>query len=118
MKLHQLNTMLTAYQAVFHNIIYTTDKYNIDIPLCGDVELYIIDENDYYGCDFTNDRKMCMLFFAGASNYFPGIWIGDVDPYDVEIDTYSIYIIDLQGANNTCGSSSFGNVKQLSYTNT
>lgn len=74
--------------------------------------MHIIDENDYYGCDFTNDRKMCMLFFVGASNYFPGIWVGDVDPYEVDIDTYPMYILDLQCADNTCAHKSCGNVKE------
>lgn len=112
MKLRELETLLTKYQPLFDYITSFVEKYNIDIPLCGDVDLDLIDEKNYYGCNFTDEYKMCMLFFCGSSNYFPGIWIGDVDAYDVEIDTYPVYILDLQCAPHNSVNESCGNVKQ------
>lgn len=60
---------------------------------CMDAAMELIDEEDYYDVDFSKDKQVYMLFFTGASNYFPGIWIGDSDPE--LIDQMPIYQFDL-----------------------
>lgn len=79
--------------------------------MSGDLEMELIDDPDYYGCNFTGDKKVYMLFFRGSSDYFPAIWIGNDDIN--KIDQMPIYILDL-----SCGEQQFeqmGNLK--SYIN-
>lgn len=61
---------------------------------CMDVTMDMVDEEDYYGCDFTGKRQVIELFFTGSSDYFPGFFIGK-DNYEDNLDQYPIYIFDL-----------------------
>lgn len=64
---------------------------------CMDTVFDVIDEYDYYGCDFFGKNKVVQLFFTGNSQYFPAIWIGDQDLNKIEnLDEYPVYIFDLQ----------------------
>lgn len=86
-----ISHMLFEYENLWQFFSY------INAPLpCMDADFDVIDECDYYGCDFTGKHKMCMIWFTGQSNYFPGFWIGDneLDTID-NIDEYPIYIIDI-----------------------
>lgn len=67
-----------------------------DLP-CMDISLNLIDEDDYYGVNFTNNKKVYMLFYTGSTDYFSGIWIGN-DNIDF-LDSMSIYIFDLSVSN-------------------
>lgn len=65
---------------------------------CMDISLDLIDESDYYGVDFSNEKKVYMLFFTGSSDYFPGIWLGN---FNIEfLDSIPIYIFDLSDLDN------------------
>ena len=61
---------------------------------CMDVTMDMVDEDDYYGCDFTGKRQVMELFFTGSSDYFPGFFIGK-DNYEDNLDQYPIYVFDL-----------------------
>lgn len=61
-----------------------------------DISLDLIDEDDYHGANFTNNKKVYMLFYTGSLNYFPGIWIGN-DNIDF-LDSMPIYIFDLSAS--------------------
>ena len=58
---------------------------------CMDIG-FMVDDPDYYGCDFSGNNKVYMLFFTGTSNFFPAI-VGIDD--GVPIDECPIYIFDL-----------------------
>ena len=62
-------------------------------PISGECSLDLVDEYDYYGCDFTDNQRMIKIFYLGASNYFPAFWIG-TDEYTNNLDEYPIYFID------------------------
>lgn len=54
------------------------------------------DESNYYGWDFTNDKRVLRLFFGGSSNFFCGIPIGNQDITSIDnIDQLLIYVFDL-----------------------
>jgi hypothetical protein len=63
-----------------------------DLP-CMDISLEPIDESYYYGVDFSNEKKVYILFFTGSSDYFSGIWLGN---YNIEfLDSMPVYLFDL-----------------------
>ncbi len=72
-----------------------------------DVSFRMIDEENYYGVNFTGDQRVCELFFTSQSNYFPGIWVGQGDLED--IDKYPIYVFDIAGEEEP---EPLGNIKQ------
>jgi len=58
----------------------------------------IVNEEDYYGADFSRDKAVYQIFFSGTSNYFPGIWVPKNDLENME--KYPVYIFDLQSGEN------------------
>lgn len=64
--------------------------------LCMDISMDLIDESNYYGVNFLDEKKVYRLFFTGSSYYFPGIWIGN---FNIEfLDSLPIYIFDLSNS--------------------
>lgn len=72
---------------------------NLHTNPCMDIYLDIIDEDDFYGVNFTGKQKVYILFFTGSSDYFPAIWIGEND--ENKLDEMPIYILDLSSDNDT-----------------
>lgn len=60
---------------------------------CMDIDLSIIDEDDY-GVDFSDDKRMLRIFFTGDSGYFVGIWLGNDDKE--KLDKLPLYLIDME----------------------
>lgn len=89
----KMNEYLEDYEDLWQEICDLTPV----LPIM-DLGMNIIDEDDYYGCDFSGDKKVMMLFFTGQSNYFPGIYIGN-RKYKNELDKLPIYIFDLASDN-------------------
>ena len=80
---------LNTYEDLF------SEMSNHDPPLpVMDVSMKLINEKDYYGCNFSKNN-MYMLFFTGQSNYFPGIYIVK----NVNLDECPIFIIDTSSKN-------------------
>lgn len=82
----------------------------LDLPF-GDISMSIVDKKDHYGSDCSGEQRLMALFFCGASDYGPFIWIGDDEDYMEKLDQYPIYEIDF-----SCGGSELnepiGNFKQ------
>ena len=55
----------------------------------------IIDHDDYYGRDTSGKNRLLMLFYNGQMRVFPGIWIGDTEEYEENLETYPIYFCNL-----------------------
>lgn len=104
-----INALLRKHQEMFH---WAQNLENG--PLCGDVmdienDHRLVDEEDFYGCDFSGDRQVAMLFHPGCSNYFPGVWLDGPD--STCADTAPVYIFDIPGDDGS-PNESVGNVRQ------
>lgn len=66
--MNKIKEYLERYEDLWHEISSTESL----LP-CMDLAMDKIDENNYYGFDFSGDKSVYMLFFTGASNYFPAI---------------------------------------------
>lgn len=87
-----------------------------DAPLpCMDAAIDLIDEKDYYGCDFSGDRQVVQIFFTGSSDYFPAAWLGNASCSNIEeqedIDEYPIYVFELSSNDNDLPIDCVGNLK-------
>lgn len=75
---------------------------------CGDPCLDIIDDSDYYDCDFSGNQSVYQFFFTGDSTYFPAICnVKDIR----HIDRYPIYIFNFEEAESGSLGQSIGNFK-------
>ncbi|BCS82800.1 putative ORFan [Cotonvirus japonicus] len=93
-KLDEIKDYLEAYEDLWQEIA------NCDCCLpCMDLGLDVIDEYDYYRCDFSGDKKVFRLFHTGQSNYFPAICgMTDVN----RADSYPVYVIDITNFDDPC----------------
>lgn len=92
-KLQKIEKFLEEYEDLWQNIAYNGGA----LP-CGDFTIDVIDENDYYGCNFSEENRVIMFFFTGQSNYFPAIHIGNISEDMCEnIDEFPVYIFDIVG---------------------
>jgi hypothetical protein len=82
-------------------------NYNLPLPF---IYTYcdVIDDEDYYGYNFSKDQKIYMLFYNGSSNFFAGIY-KPKNSEQFEIDELPIYIFDLSNTN--CPIKKIGNFK-------
>jgi len=78
---------------IFEKFFNETEYIFNNATGCFDSQLLIIDDKDYYGHDFSEDNRVFMLAYWGASNYFPGIIIGDHKEGDW--DKLPVYTFDL-----------------------
>lgn len=85
----KIEEFLFDYEDLWYKIV----EFGVSLPIM-DIVLELIEEDNYYGCDFTNDKKMLQLFFTGQSNYFPAFWVGE-DNYEKNLDMFPIYVIDI-----------------------
>ena len=61
-----------------------------------DVDCTIVEEDDFYGFNFSNSQKVYRLFFTGSDNYFCAIPIYDRDISNINnLDEWPIYCFDL-----------------------
>ena len=90
-KFEQINEYLEEYEDLWQEI-GSSDSV---LP-CLDITMDIINENNYYGCDFSGKQQVYRLFHTGASNYFPGIC--NVNKIE-SIDKRPIYIFDIASDN-------------------
>ena len=72
---------------------------DLDTNPCMDITLDVIDEEDFYGLNFTEKQKVYSLFFTGSNDYFPAMWIGEDD--EEKLDEMPIYILDLSSDKDT-----------------
>ena len=87
--MNKIKEYLEEYEELWQEMSY----HEIYLPVM-DISLELIDDNDYYDCNFTGEKRLIELFFTGSSNYFPGFWVGQ-DDYANDLDKYPIYIFDL-----------------------
>lgn len=90
--LSKITTYLEKYEDLF--LDFQEAEITFSYPFMPTFCELINDEN-YYGCDFRNNNKVYMLFYNGASNYFAGIVVPD-DKKHKKFDEYPVYIFDLQ----------------------
>jgi len=89
---------IEKYLYKYEDLWYKISDNDTEYPIM-DIALNEIDENDYYACDFSRNNKVMMLFFAGSSNFFLGIWIGESN-YKNQLDQHPIYLFDLSSDTN------------------
>lgn len=69
----------------------TTD----DIPfMCMDVVMELLDDDSFYGVNFSGDKQVINMFFVGNHYSFPAIWIGNNDIK--HLDEMPIYLFELE----------------------
>lgn len=90
--------LLTGYLDDHQDLWWTIDEFSPPLPIM-DVAGDIIDEKDYYGCDFSGNGRVLKIFFTGQHAYFPGIHIGDNDDYAENIDQLPVYVFNLSDSN-------------------
>jgi hypothetical protein len=96
---------ISTYLEKYDDLWMTMSDYEC---FCMDIAMDVIDESNYYGADFSSNKKVMMIFFCGHSDCFQGIWIGNLK-YKKILDQLPIYEIDL-----SCGDEKFqakGNFK-------
>lgn len=87
-----MEDFLDEHQDLWH---YISDNDLSHYP-CYDMDMEPIDEEDYYGYNFSGKNRVIRIFYMGASNYFPAIKCGENDH---DMDKYPVYIYDLQSDN-------------------
>lgn len=85
-KFKEIKKYLEEYEDLWQKISMT----ECSLP-CMDLAFNIIDEDNYYGFDFTDDKKVLMLFHTGQSNYFPAFCNIEITK---SLDECPIYIFD------------------------
>jgi hypothetical protein len=83
---------LENYDVLWLIISQNDPKY----PLM-DISCHMIDDNNYYGVDFSGENAVYELFFTGQSNYGPVICFPKNKK--VSLDECPIYIFDATGDN-------------------
>lgn len=77
--------------------VHMLDKNNTHLQEthlpCGQPICEIMDNPDFYSVNFSEDKQVFQLFFLGADNYFPAIWIGNKDTKNM--DKYPVYLFNL-----------------------
>lgn len=134
-RLQYLYDMLNSFQDLFNTLHDHIDgaDYNCDrLPLVGDVGMVRpppidgdddetgpstevlgpIDEEDFYCTDFRDGQQMYMLFYLGASNYFPGIWIGN-ETDEARIEEMPIYTMDLASGDSSPNPATHRNLRHM-----
>lgn len=82
--------LISAYLEDHETLWQIIDEYEPCLPLM-DLSMELINEDNYYGYDFTGEKQVYQLFFTGSSNYFPGIYCTGTN----KLDECPIFIFDL-----------------------
>jgi hypothetical protein len=85
---------LEKYEELWYEI---TEKELGCAEQCGDIAMNIIDETEYYGIDFSNNKRVIQLFFIGSSDCFPAIVFPLCKPnkQKLNLEEYPIHFWDL-----------------------
>ena len=84
---------ISEYLEKYQDLWTHMNDYNC---FCMDIAMNIIDESDYYGVDFSGNKKVVQIFFCGQSDNFQCIWIGN-HAKNI-LDQLPIYEMDLSPA--------------------
>lgn len=85
-----IRTYLEKYQVLWW---YLNDKIDSSEM---DVDCEVLEEDDFYGCNFSNGQKVFRLFFTGCDNFFCAIPIYDRDISTINnLDQWPVYCFDL-----------------------
>jgi hypothetical protein len=90
MSLQKIQDYVEKYEEMFEEL---DNNYDVSLPLMY-THCHIVSDNDYYGCDFSKNGSIHMLFYNGSSNFFAGIYVPD-HITDVKYDQCPVYIFDL-----------------------
>lgn len=85
-----MDDFLEDYQELWNYISQNGLSY---YPCSWDCYLEPVEEDDYCGYNFSGDNRVMMIFFTGASDYFPAIKCGTANS---DLDKYPVYIYDLE----------------------
>jgi hypothetical protein len=96
--MEKIQEFLEDYQDLWWEIADCDPEYPV-----MDVCLEKIDDEDYYGVDFTGDKSVYQIFFSGSSNYFAAVWPSNDNNHNDDnldnldnLDKYPIYIFDME----------------------
>ena len=94
MLVQDIENYLLKYKKIWK---YVAKKELYEMPCeCNTItKSYILDEDDYYGCNFTDNQKIYVLFFTEHSDCFCGIPLFDNDLTYDKMDELPVYQFDL-----------------------
>ena len=94
--LQHITSFLEKYKHVFGILGELEDfEDRLDLAYCEQLTLeHVIDENDYYGCDFTKHR--ILVLHMDGSNFFTGFLIGpEGTEFESILDQLPLYYFGL-----------------------
>ena len=71
-----MDKKITDFLGEYQDLWYTLGDSDCPITV-HDASYDMIDEADYYGCNFTGRKKMLLIFYLGSSDHFIAIWAGN-----------------------------------------
>jgi hypothetical protein len=90
----QITDYLYKYSSLWFHLSFHNLSY-------ADITLDELDDMDYYGVNFSGNKKVFQLFFSGSDDFFSCFWIGNDTSYKSILDQIPIYQLDLSSDQHT-----------------